>query len=210
MTIMNIGTNNYRAAWFKDAIFGYVKVMVSMYNDWNHEFEVIGEYKLYSDDNAEIVAFAKEKVLEIVSGFEDDYSVNTMAAFMEELEAARIDGETNALNGELASMEETAETLESVSTEETAATEETSRAADVDNVEEPAQEQKPVKRRAHKEKTYKGLTKRELIDKIATARAATTATKNVQEWRNLLRTYPIESKVTPGFSLAYEYDHLFA
>lgn len=74
-------------------------------------------------------------------------------------------------------------------------------------------------------KTYKGMTRKELIKKIAIARVEQCKkenlkkignndfprkNENINEWEKLYKTYPMESKKYNGmFSLVYEYKNFY-
>jgi hypothetical protein len=69
-------------------------------------------------------------------------------------------------------------------------------------------------------KTYKGMTRKELIEKIVEARVNqckkensvkygdgfARKNENPETWRNLYKSYPIVSKSCPMFSLSREYE----
>lgn len=73
-------------------------------------------------------------------------------------------------------------------------------------------------------KTYKGMTKQELIEKIVEARVEQCKKQNLKKfgnnnfarknedsnkWRRLYRSYPMASKVTSMFSLVSEYERFY-
>ena len=73
-------------------------------------------------------------------------------------------------------------------------------------------------------KTYKGMSKEELIEKIVEARVGqckqqnfkkfgnndfARKNENANEWRRLYRGYPITSKTAPSFSLSSEYERFY-
>ena len=73
-------------------------------------------------------------------------------------------------------------------------------------------------------KTYKGMTRIEIINKIVEARVEqcrkqnlkkfgnndfTRKNENADKWRNMYRDYPMTSKTMPAFSLAGEYERFY-
>ena len=84
---------------------------------------------------------------------------------------------------------------------------------------EDSKEQNRLKR----SKTYKGMTKPELIEKIVTARVEECKKDNEKRyhdgiprtsedpevWRNHYKSYPVFSKKYPAFSLSAEYDRYY-
>lgn len=73
-------------------------------------------------------------------------------------------------------------------------------------------------------RTYKNMSRKELISKIVDARVAQCKKENEKKfsdglarknenkkiWENLYKSYPITSKTTPSFSLSAEYDRYYA
>ena len=73
-------------------------------------------------------------------------------------------------------------------------------------------------------KTYRGMTRNQMIEKIATAKVEECKTRNEKKfgdglprmnenfsyWVKFLETYPMESKKYPAFSLIGEYKALEA